>query len=288
MSDAVRNALKRVVADCGRDVIHDAKRCEGMLRDLAPTDRRRDINVLVSALRECAVDELVGSDALPIATRLDRAVNRLQAATGITDTVARWGIESWALVLGIITDRQLLTISDSRSPPPISPDTPRPTKSGSRTSTRSRPTYPKKPVAQNIGYILAEVVTAGLLIGLVCYLGVFALTFLVGWMIWGYLAWLIKAGGILLMVVAIDAVLENKMHVSQPPEPEWHTAVGGMAAVIGTMLLVAHASEFDQVRAWVGLVTIWTLAGCAARLSNRWLVCGVVFLVGNVFLYMLL
>ena len=289
MSDEVRNALKRVVADCGRDVVHDAKRCDAMLRDLAPADRSRDINVLVSALREKAVDELLASDALPIATRLDRAVERFQAATGITETLARWGIESWALVLGVVTQQQLSELRPSRSLVIIE-------KLGALLKLflgflslfPLAPPYPNESLAYNIGYVLGEVGKVVLLYGLVGYLSVSALTFLVGWMIWGYLGWIIKAGGVIFMLGMILAFLENKMPSDQSPESKSHNSKGGVAALIGTLLLVIHASEFDQIWAWISLVTICTLAGGAGRLTNRWLVIGVVFLISTLAFVMLL
>ena len=49
MNDGPRQTLRELVARYGRGLCSDARRCEGLLRDLCG-GHRREINILVSAL----------------------------------------------------------------------------------------------------------------------------------------------------------------------------------------------------------------------------------------------
>ena len=86
-----------------RGLSEDARRCEALLRDLCGNESKREIFVLVSAVREQVPAELVGSsDGLPKEVLLGRLSKRMQDNLGIGGGLARWGVESWALALGIM------------------------------------------------------------------------------------------------------------------------------------------------------------------------------------------
>ena len=66
MTDHPRQQLQHIILHYGRSICDDPKRCEALLRDLCP-DNRRETNMLVLALREGVVQELLGiaKSALP-------------------------------------------------------------------------------------------------------------------------------------------------------------------------------------------------------------------------------
>jgi hypothetical protein len=66
-----------------------------MLRDLCP-ERRREVFLLVSAVREHVVSEmLVSVDVLPDEILVSRGARRLQDSLGLSEDSARWAVGSW-------------------------------------------------------------------------------------------------------------------------------------------------------------------------------------------------
>jgi tetratricopeptide (TPR) repeat protein len=64
---------------------------------------KREVFVLVSAVREQVPSELVSSSSgVPKEVVLARLSKRLHGNLGIAEELARWGVESWALALGIL------------------------------------------------------------------------------------------------------------------------------------------------------------------------------------------
>jgi len=103
MNDIVRQKLQYVIAQYGRSVCDEPKRCEGLLRDLCP-EYKREVNVLVSALKERVAAELMtASDAMPKEFLIERLTKRLYDNLGIAEEFARWAAESWAMALGVIS-----------------------------------------------------------------------------------------------------------------------------------------------------------------------------------------
>jgi len=103
MNDIVRQKLQYVIAEYGRSVCDEPKRCEGLLRDLCP-EYKREVNVLVSALKEKVAAELMkASDALPKEFLIERLTQRLYENLGMAEEFARWSVESWAMALGFIS-----------------------------------------------------------------------------------------------------------------------------------------------------------------------------------------
>ncbi|MGC9348703.1 MAG: WD40 repeat domain-containing protein [Anaerolineae bacterium] len=101
MSDVPRQALKQIVQQYGRDVYRDPRRCEGLLRDLAG-EHKREIFVLISALEEGSVDDLLTAErSLPLSVVLPRLAAELHEATALSQEAATWAIAAWAEALGI-------------------------------------------------------------------------------------------------------------------------------------------------------------------------------------------
>ena len=132
--DVVREKLCELVVRFGTSVCEEVPRCEGLLRDLCP-GHRAEVNLLVTALRERVVSELVkpASSGVPVEFLLGRLGKRLEEEHGLTADAARWAVESWALALGRITAADL-----SRQDP---------VKAGSRASSAAS-IEPDLPVSQ--------------------------------------------------------------------------------------------------------------------------------------------
>ncbi|MDQ3687127.1 MAG: hypothetical protein M3430_16250 [Acidobacteriota bacterium] len=107
MSDVPRQTLRNLIAKYGRDLCSDAGRCEGLLRDLCGA-YRREINILISALEErVPLDLLAAHTSMPRELLLTRLTRRLEDQLALTEEAARWAVDSWALALGVITDREI-------------------------------------------------------------------------------------------------------------------------------------------------------------------------------------
>lgn len=117
MDNLPRQTLRRIVAKYGKDIAGDARRCEALLNDLC-VSRRREINVLVNAIEErIPLDLLAAANSLPLELLLARLEKRFEDQMGVTPEAARWAIESWALALGIATEREIEEREQKQSKP---------------------------------------------------------------------------------------------------------------------------------------------------------------------------
>lgn len=104
MNDIPRQKLQYIVTQYGRAICDEPKRCEALLRDLCP-EYKREINVLISALRERITTELVNpSDATAKAMLAENLAQRLYDNLGIAKEFARWAVETWAFALGAASE----------------------------------------------------------------------------------------------------------------------------------------------------------------------------------------
>ncbi len=102
MNDVVRQTLIQLVAQQGRGAYENPRRCNALLRDLAPA-HKREIFVLVSALEQGVANDLLSLQGqVPAGVLLAQVTAKLQAALSLTDEAARWAVESWALALGVL------------------------------------------------------------------------------------------------------------------------------------------------------------------------------------------
>ncbi len=122
MNEVVRITLAKIIARHARPPELDVRRCEGLLRDYLAGEYKKEINVLVSALREQVVADLLASDGrMPKTVLLARCARKLQDHTGIAEDLARWSVESWALALGVIAEDTSSTVEKTA---PIAPPVP--------------------------------------------------------------------------------------------------------------------------------------------------------------------
>ena len=103
MNDLVRQRLAEIIAKHGHSLVDNAQRCEALLRDYCG-QHKREINVLIGALKErVAADLMTSSAALPAEFLLARLARRLQDNLGFSEEASRWAVESWALALKVTT-----------------------------------------------------------------------------------------------------------------------------------------------------------------------------------------
>ncbi len=109
MNDLPRQQLRKLIATYGRSLCNDPRQCEALLKDFCHGQYRREISVLVGALKErVAADLLASQNSEPHEVLLARLARRLHDNLALADDAALWAVESWALALGV-------------SPPPVPP-----------------------------------------------------------------------------------------------------------------------------------------------------------------------
>lgn len=136
MNDAPRRTLRELIARHGPGLCSDARRCEGLLRDLCG-EHRREINILTGALRErVPLDLLAGRNSVPTGLLLARLAKRLEEHLALTEEASRWAVDSWALALGVVSDAELREMesrrdeASARAAAPTPPAARRPTVEG--------------------------------------------------------------------------------------------------------------------------------------------------------------
>jgi hypothetical protein len=102
VNDLPRQKLREIVAQYGRAVYDNPAHCKGLLLDICGGAYKREVNVLIAVLEEHVVDELLHSSAgVPTELILARLTQRLCDNRSMEQEAARWGVESWALALGM-------------------------------------------------------------------------------------------------------------------------------------------------------------------------------------------
>jgi hypothetical protein len=99
MDDAVRQTLKRLVEQKGKDIMLDARRCEGLLRDYCPSSKREVAALVRSLKRECPQRlinaGLVGRSAASITNQM----RLIAQGDEVSDSEGSWAVEAWGLAL---------------------------------------------------------------------------------------------------------------------------------------------------------------------------------------------
>ncbi|WP_295612289.1 SUMF1/EgtB/PvdO family nonheme iron enzyme, partial [uncultured Lamprocystis sp.] len=131
MEQTARDTLCTLIRRYGHDLSEDPARCQGMLNDLLRGEHRREVFVLVNALKlGIAAELLQSSGGLPASLLLGRLQQRLEHDLAMTGAAACWAVETWALALGVI-DRPVPAQPAPTPPDPVThnrpktdPDTP--------------------------------------------------------------------------------------------------------------------------------------------------------------------
>jgi nitrous oxidase accessory protein NosD len=149
MNEQPRQKLREIVARHGQSVVHDARRCEGLLKDYS-AQHRREVSVLVSALEEHVPQDLLAAPAgTPRAVLLKRLARRLTDNSALSEPAAAWAVNSWALALGLISEDQLKAVEEeSAVAAAAAPGSPGRDRDGGPHVDAAAPTTSNKPPAR--------------------------------------------------------------------------------------------------------------------------------------------
>src|SRR4028118_1112807 len=114
MNNEPRQALRDIIAKYGKEICSDSRRCEGLLKDNCGS-YRREISILINALDErVPLDLMAGGNTVPRELLLNRLAKRLEDNLALTQNAAVWAVESWALALNLITEREVAERENER------------------------------------------------------------------------------------------------------------------------------------------------------------------------------
>lgn len=107
MNNFPRKKLCELIKIYGKSLCDDPLRCEGLLRDFCGK-YKTEIFILVSALGErVPADLLKLNGKAPIEIIMVQLTKRLQTNLSLKKCAARWGVESWALALAVVSYGEL-------------------------------------------------------------------------------------------------------------------------------------------------------------------------------------
>lgn len=119
MNDLPRRRLIQIIALWGAGISDDPPRLEGLLWDSCGT-YKREIHALMDACRERVPVHLrSGINGIPPALQMAGLTKRLVDACPISEDMAAWAVESWALALGVISNSPPTAPAVKQSPPVI-------------------------------------------------------------------------------------------------------------------------------------------------------------------------
>jgi formylglycine-generating enzyme required for sulfatase activity len=102
MHDLPRQKLVELLTLHGFSLCDDAKKLEGLLKDVLRNECKRETFVLISALREGVAQELLGSKSgMPAAALAAKLARQLCDNLALDEVAAQWSVESWAVALGV-------------------------------------------------------------------------------------------------------------------------------------------------------------------------------------------
>ncbi|AUB80512.1 formylglycine-generating enzyme family protein [Candidatus Thiodictyon syntrophicum] len=121
MDAKVRDDLRDLIRRYGCSLTEDPARCEALLNDQCAA-HKREINVLIGALRQGVAKDLLSARQAPPSLQIDRLTRRLEDDLGLAPEPARWAVETWALVLGVDDGLSPATRRESPATAPEVPD----------------------------------------------------------------------------------------------------------------------------------------------------------------------
>lgn len=124
MHNEVRQQLCQLIAQYGRSLSEDPRRCQALLKDYCG-QHKREIFVLISALKNRVAEDLLKAPVgIPQSIVLARLNKRLEDELGFTEEAARWAVEAWAFALEIL--EQPLPVNQPVTTPPTNQPAPTP------------------------------------------------------------------------------------------------------------------------------------------------------------------
>ena len=101
MNNDVLAKLCELIGQYGTALCDDPRLVEALLRDYCG-EYKREINVLITAMRENIPEDLLSSNSSAINAKIVRLRQRLVKYSALTDKAADWAVTSWAIALGIV------------------------------------------------------------------------------------------------------------------------------------------------------------------------------------------
>jgi ATP-dependent DNA helicase PIF1 len=115
MHELPRKILGEIINQNGTALCNDIKRCEDLLLDRCSDEYKREVFLLVNALKEGIVTDLLNPpQSTSQAALLSRLTQRLHDNLGLDKTLAQWAVQSWAMALGKPTVGRRANSPDAR------------------------------------------------------------------------------------------------------------------------------------------------------------------------------
>ena len=131
MHDFPRQKLCELIDHHGTILCEDAERCEFFLRNACGSEYKREIFVLVNAIREDVAKELLNPPhGLPIETVFVYLVQRLYDNLWLDKTAAEWAVQSWGIAVGLTVPSPMIeeNLTSQLLSQPVEPHTTKTTK----------------------------------------------------------------------------------------------------------------------------------------------------------------
>ena len=104
MDDRPRQLLVQLIAQHGRALVGEPRRCRGLLQDHLAGTCKREVTALLTALEHGIAKALMeGAESSSAELLLGRLTQHLLDQVPFDAAAAFWAVESWALALGVLT-----------------------------------------------------------------------------------------------------------------------------------------------------------------------------------------
>ncbi len=108
MNNEARKQLIEVVKRYGIKILDEPRKVEGLLKDFCG-DCKKEIFSIVNALKERAGNDLMNSSkSNTVKITIGRLSSKMQSDLGMSEEVAVWSIESIAIALGIMSEKEAI------------------------------------------------------------------------------------------------------------------------------------------------------------------------------------
>ncbi len=103
--DATRKNLIRIISQYGQSILEDPDKLKNLLLDLNQGLEKKEVNIIGNSLDDkVPFDLLKSKDLIPYEISSERSIQRLQNSYGVTEDLARWTVNTWAIALHVITE----------------------------------------------------------------------------------------------------------------------------------------------------------------------------------------
>jgi len=108
LNNEARKQLIEVVKRYGIKILDEPRKVEGLLKDFCG-DCKKEIFSIVNALKERAGNDLMNSSkSNTVKITIGRLSSKMQSDLGMSEEVAVWSIESIAIALGIMSEKEAI------------------------------------------------------------------------------------------------------------------------------------------------------------------------------------